>query len=73
MSSLVSAPIWSRVARQRRRPLALRRSRQAAQRESGTLQRLRDRASLIAVAPVLRIVQGNGVAIPGAVPSRWES
>src|SRR5882724_7530599 len=36
------------VARQRRRPLAVRLARQAAQMESGALQRLRDRAALIA-------------------------
>src|SRR6266849_6453887 len=36
------------VARQRRRPLAVRLARQAAQIEPGALQRLRDRAALIA-------------------------
>ncbi len=36
------------VARQRSRPLAVRRARQAAQMEPGALQRLRDRAALIA-------------------------
>ena len=36
------------VARQRRRPLAVRLARQAAQMESGAPQRLRDRAALIA-------------------------
>jgi hypothetical protein len=36
------------VARQRRRPLAVRHARQAAQIEPGALQRLRDRAALIA-------------------------
>src|ERR1700730_10041969 len=36
------------VARERRRPLAVRYARQAAQREPGALQRLRDRAALIA-------------------------
>jgi hypothetical protein len=36
------------VARQRCRPLAVWRSRQAAQMEPGALQRLRDRAALIA-------------------------
>src|SRR6266702_6333930 len=36
------------VARQRRRPLALRLARQAAQTEPAALQRLRDRAALIA-------------------------
>jgi hypothetical protein len=36
------------VARQRRRLLAFRLARQAAQREPGALQRLRDRAALIA-------------------------
>src|SRR5207245_3770487 len=36
------------VARQRRRPLALRLARQAAQTEAAALQRLRDRAALIA-------------------------
>ncbi len=36
------------VARQRRRPLAVRLARQAAQMEPGALQRLRDRAALIA-------------------------
>ena len=36
------------MARQRRRPLAVRLARQAAQMEPGALQRLRDRAALIA-------------------------
>src|SRR5256885_1202387 len=36
------------VARQRRRPLAVRRARQAAQMEAGALQRVRDRAALMA-------------------------
>jgi hypothetical protein len=36
------------VARQRRRPLVLRLARQAAQTEAAALQRLRDRAALIA-------------------------
>jgi hypothetical protein len=36
------------VARQRGRPLAIRHARQAAQVEPGALQRLRDRATLIA-------------------------
>src|SRR5882724_4634011 len=36
------------VARQRRRPLAVRVARQAAQMESGALQSLRDRAALLA-------------------------
>src|SRR5438270_124912 len=36
------------VARQRQRPLAVRLARQAAQIESGALERLRDRAALIA-------------------------
>src|SRR6516164_10570864 len=36
------------LARQRHRPLAVRRPRQAAQMEPGALQRLRDRAALIA-------------------------
>jgi hypothetical protein len=36
------------LARQRRRPLAIRLSRQTAQMELGALQRLRDRAALIA-------------------------
>jgi hypothetical protein len=36
------------LARQRRRPLAVRLARQAAQIEPGALQRLRDRAALVA-------------------------
>src|SRR6202011_2390314 len=36
------------VARQRRRPLAVRLARQAAQMEPGAMQRLRDRAALLA-------------------------
>src|SRR4029077_14465999 len=45
------------LACQRRRPFAIRLARQAAQMEPGALQRLRDRAALIAFTPVMRIVR----------------